>query len=67
MLYEFHLTRSDGTSAKEPFTAVNDKKAIQRIEGVLGRYAGQSDGGSYKLVDGKGRQVVRETVIPKGA
>ena len=67
MLYEFHLTRGDGTSAKEPFTAVNDKKAIQRIEGALERHAGQSAGGTYKLLDARGREVVRETAIPKVA
>ncbi len=67
MLYEFHLTRGDGTSAKESFTAVNDKKAIQRIESALERHAGQSTGGTYKLLDVRGREVVRETAAPKVA
>ena len=65
MLYEFQITRGDWTSTKEPFTAVNDKKAIQRIESSLGRHAGLSAGGTYKLVDVRGREVVRETAIPK--
>ena len=67
MLYEFHLTRGDGTSLKEPFTAVNDKKAIQRIESALERHAGQSAGETYKLLDQRGREVVRETSVPKSA
>ena len=67
MLYEIHITRLDGTTAKESFTAVNDKKAIQRIDSALERHAGPDAGGTYKLVDGRGRDVVREADIPKRA
>ena len=64
MLYEIHITRADGTAAKEAFTAVNDKKAIQRVESALARHATPDAGGTYRLVDARGRDVVRETPVP---
>lgn len=64
MLYEIHIQRADGTTAKAAFTAVNDKKAIQRIESALERNVGPGVGGTYKLVDVRGRDVVRETPVP---
>lgn len=67
MLYELHIKRTDGTTAKEAFTAVNDKKAIQRIESALERHVGPDRGGSYRLADARGRDVVRETAIPAKA
>ena len=67
MLYEIHIRRVDGTTAKESFTAVNDKKAIQRNDSALERHAGPEAGGTYKLVDGRGRDVVREADIPRRA
>ncbi len=64
MLYEIHIKRGDGTTASEAFTAVNDKKAIQRIDSALERHAGPAAGGTYRLVDARGRDVVRETAVP---
>ncbi len=60
-MYEIHFKGADGSAAKEIFTATNDKKAIQRIGAAVDRLAAKSGAGSYRLVDAKGRDVVRET------
>lgn len=64
MLYEVRVMRADGTTATEAFKAVNDKKAIQKIASALERHAGPDAGGTYRLVDARGREVIRETPVP---
>ena len=65
MMYEILINKVDGSSVKEAFTAVSDKKAIQRVSSALKRHANQSANRSYRMIDANRREVVRETDLLK--
>ena len=63
MMYEILITKVDGSFVKESFTAVNDKKAIKRVNSALERHAHKSANRSYRMIDAENREVVKMTEI----